>query len=655
MYFERGLPWARSIPNAPPPRIDLATDSDHNAGPPVDPRADIGTLITNARWALKLAWSTTPGLVTTRLLIAVITGLVPAGFVFAIREVIDALRTSASLADAMPWIVIVPLLSFVSVALRPIAAFASSRLSDELQLSTSLRILEHAAGLDLAFFENLENQDLLARTQANSARHMESLVRDLTGLLRHTIQLVTLLLVILLIEPVVVAVLAVLAAPYLLYQTRLSQTHYWIEHNREGRRRWTRYFSGLLMSHGSVPEVKLLDLAPHLTDRFRALMQNIRDQNKMIYRRRAIGGLVFGLLGGIVIYAAVFHLAGEAIRGQATLGSVAAYLLAVERFAGTVTGLVNLIAHSIHSSLMVSNLVMFLSTTPSVIAPAAARAPALIRGKIEFRDVSFRYPGSEERALEDVSLAIEPGEVVALVGPNGAGKSTLVKLLGGLYEPERGTILLDDHELGSMSPEHLRSQLSFVFQQFARYEATARDNIAYGDWRRLRDDPDAIKEIAERTGAAEMISRLPDGYGTHLGRRFGHTTLSAGQWQLLAMARAFARDARVLVLDEPTSNLDARTEHEIFSRFRRLAQGRTTLLVSHRFSTVHTADRILVLEGGRLVEQGTHDELIATRGAYAGLYELHVQLYNAVDQRVGQRYSLDKPQTVEEVKQQWRS
>ncbi len=372
--------------------------------------------------------------IVTRLVIAVITGLIPAAFVFAVREIIDALRSSASLADTMPWIVVVPLLSFAAVALRPVAAFATSRLSDELQLATSLRILEHAAGLDLAFFEDPANQDMLARTQANSARHMEALVRDLAALVRHTIQLVTLLLIILLIEPVVVAALAVLALPYLWYQSRLSRTHYWIEHNREGRRRWTRYFSNLLMSHGSVPEVKLLDLAPHLVARFRALMEKIRDQNRAIYRRRAIGGLVFGLLGGIVIYAAVFHLADEALRGEATLGSVAAYLLAVERFAATVTGLVNLIAQSIHSSLMVSNLIAFLGTTPTATAPPTEGGLPSIRGKIEFRDVSFRYPGSEERALEDVSLAIEPGEVVALVGPNGAGKSTLVKLLGRLYE-----------------------------------------------------------------------------------------------------------------------------------------------------------------------------------------------------------------------------
>jgi ATP-binding cassette subfamily B protein len=250
--------------------------------------------------------------------------------------------------------------------------------------------------------------------------------------------------------------------------------------------------------------------------------------------------------------------------------------------------------------------------------------------------------------LEDVSLAIEPGEVVALVGPNGAGKSTLVKLLGRLYEPEQGAILLDGHKLSDFAPENLRLRLSFVFQRFARYEATAGENIAYGDWRRLRDDPDAIEEIAERTGAADMIARLPDGYETHLGRSFGHTTLSVGQWQLLAMARAMARDAQVLVLDEPTSNLDARTEYEVFSRFRELARGRTTLLISHRFTTVGMADRILVLEGGRLVEEGTHDDLLAGGGVYARLYELHRRLYevqqageSVTTHAVGEAASLD--------------
>ena len=583
-------------------------------------------MLSNSRWALKLAASDSPGLVAARATIVVLNGIVPAAFVYGAKEIIDTLRASGSISAAMPWIAIVPVLSVVTALLRPVAAFVNARLADELNLALNILILGHAATLDLAFFEDPEHQDMLARVQRNSARHVQTLVDNVAGFVRNLMQIVTLTLLVVFIEPLAVVLLVTIAVPYLVFQLRVSQFQYWIEHNRETKWRWTRYFTTTLMSHGSVPEVKLLGLAPPLSHRFRTLMSGIRDQNRTIYLRRTIGAVIFGLLGTVIIYKMMFRLVRRALAGAATVGSVAAYLLAIERLATAVSGIVELIANSIHSTMIVSDLRAFLSEKSPAVEDGLRR-PALEHGAVEFRDVSFRYPRSERPVLQGVSFAIRPGEVVALVGPNGAGKSTLVKLLGKLYAPDEGAILFDGQDLRIVSDAHLRSRISFVLQRFGRYEASAHENIAYGDWKRLIDAPDEVRRIAEQAGVAEMIEALPEGFDTLLGRTFGDVTLSAGQWQALALARSFARKSVLLVLDEPTSTLDARRELDLYRRIRELSSGRSVLLISHRFSTVRMADRIVVLDAGRLVEDGTHEELVGAGGVYAELYAIHRRLH----------------------------
>jgi ATP-binding cassette subfamily B protein len=250
-------------------------------------------------------------------------------------------------------------------------------------------------------------------------------------------------------------------------------------------------------------------------------------------------------------------------------------------------------------------------------------------------NVEFAYPGSSRLVLRGVSLEIEPGEIVALVGENGSGKTTLVKLIARLYHADRGRITLDGRDIETLEMESLHRRIAFVFQSFGRYEATARDNIAYGDWEKCLDDPDRVEEIARVAGVHEMLLSMPEGYDTMLGRTFGTFDLSGGQWQKLAMARAFARQAALLILDEASASLDARAEYELFVRARELARGRTTILISHRFSTVSMADRILVMDQGRIVESGSHRELLRRGGHYAKLYGLHQQQMGAVAGRVG--------------------
>ena len=249
--------------------------------------------------------------------------------------------------------------------------------------------------------------------------------------------------------------------------------------------------------------------------------------------------------------------------------------------------------------------------------------PKTANGALIIENLSFSYPGTNKRVLDDISLHISPGETVAIVGQNGAGKSTLVKLLTHLYEPSAGRILLDGTNINQLSTSYLYKQLGVVFQRFGRYEASIADNIAYGNWQILLDEQERIQEITSLVGMQPLVDSLPRGYETLLGRQFGEHTLSGGQWQQVAIARAYSRNAALFILDEPTSNLDAQSEYRLFSQYKKLSQGRTTILISHRFSTVRMADRILVMEKGRIIENGHHDKLIAEKGRYAELYELH--------------------------------
>ena len=442
------------------------------------------------------------------------------------------------------------------------------------------------------------------------------------GTISSGLQVVSLAAVLIVIQPWTLLVVALVAPPFLLVRWMLARREYALEYNRATKRRWTQYFVDLLTRHSSVAETRLLGLAPLLIRNHHSLEAEFRDQNRGTYRANLRTVLVFGVVSVGAFYALLIEITLRALGGGATLGDVAVFFGASARLR---TGLqlgVDSLTGLLQGSLEISELMKFFDNKNSMRV-SGEPVTSECAGAITVEDVDFAYPGSSELVLRGLSVQIAAGETVALVGENGCGKTTLVKLLARLYSPDRGTISLDGRDIEELQIHSLHRQIAFIFQSFGRYEATAGDNIAYGDWENCLGDRARVEEIARAAGVHDMLMAMPEGYDTMLERSFGTFDLSGGQWQKLAMARAFARRSSLLILDEATASLDARAEYELFVRARELAHGRTTILISHRFSTVSMADRILVMDQGRIIEHGSHHELLRRAGHYAELYGLH--------------------------------
>jgi len=596
-----------------------------------EPGTEPRRLFSDSWWALRLVWATNAPVTAGLIMVTLVRGVIPAGLALFARGIINAcvkVMDGAPIELVYPWMALGLGLTLLEGIGQLAQTFLSRRLEDDINLAVTTDILTHASHLDLAFFENTRSRETIERAQQNIAVHISGFVLQTLGTVTASLQAVSLTVILATIEPLVLLLAVSFAVPYLAFQWRLTSGYYQNEYRRTTKRRWTAYFVSSITDHRTIPEVRLLNLAPYLIDRFRELMTGFRDEDRRLHRRGFIGSTILVVLMTAGLYAIFFRVIGAVLQGQLTLGDVAVFGGATARLRLALERAIGTLSQAIGQALYITNLRDFMSVSPSLTS-GSGRFTVATRGEIEVSNLSFRYHETAEPAIRDVSLHIAPGEIVGLVGENGAGKSTLIKLICRLYEPDTGTIRFDGRDVRELSVASYHEQIAFVMQHVGKYEASASDNVAYGDWQRLLDDRAAVERVVTAAGIDPLFRSLPAGYDTMVGRRFGSHDFSGGEWQRVAIARALARQASLLILDEPTASLDARAEFELFSRFRELAAGRTTLLVSHRFSTLSMADRILVMDEGRLVEQGTHAELVAHGGLYATLFSLHIRLLQA--------------------------
>lgn len=590
----------------------------------------------NTPEAFRLVWSASRRSALAGISLTLVAAILPAGQAWAGKLIIDSIvdATSQSMEPAVGLRFVAPYLA-LELALVLIGSLTSQIrnlfdriLQSQLTNHVNSLIIRKAISLDLQFFENPIFYDTLQNARRQADISALNIVNSTLQMVQQVITLISLVILLLRFSPWLAVIVFVSAIPSFLSQSQYAERAFRAVSRRAPEARLLNYLETLLTGNDTVKEIKLFGLGEPLLKRYQTLFTQFYMEDRAIAERRTMAGLGWGMLSNLVYYASYAWIVLRAVAGLITLGDMTMFLAIFRQSQGSFRSLLDSLNRLYESNLYLDNLIKFLELQPALAVPNdGLTAPEPIRLGIEFKHVSFCYPGSEVFVLRDINLHIQPGERIALVGLNGAGKTTLIKLLTRLYDPTDGQILLDGVDLREYDLSSLHQRFGVIFQDFVRYQFTVRENIGFGQVDAL-DDLERIKEAADRGGATPIIEAMPEGYETMLGRRWEKgQELSGGQWQKIALARAFMRKAEVLVLDEPTSALDAEAEYEVFRRFGELMEGRIAVLISHRFSTVRMADRIVVLSEGKLLEVGSHAELIEKDGAYARLFNLQAEGY----------------------------
>jgi ATP-binding cassette, subfamily B, bacterial len=580
---------------------------------------------------LGLVWQSAPVVVSASLLFRLIVALTPVGILAVSKRIIDLVNavTQHRGTGHQIWILLGLEFLFAASGLTFGRAidYCEARLADEFGRDVSMRLMKHAANLDLTLFEDPEFYDKLERARLQAVDRI-SLLNALGLLFQRGIALASLAAGVIYYDPWIFVLLLVCVLPAFFAETHFAFLGYSLAHRTTPVRRELDYLRILGTSRESAKEVKMFGLADYLQGRYKILSRQLIGENRKVTLRRLRWGALFAMVGSLGYYGGYTFLVWQAMELKITVGTLIFLAGAIAGATGETQLLLSLFSTISEQALFLTDLVAFFAVRPKIRSkPNAIPAPRPIHDSIEFRDVSFGYPGSDRLVLNRVNFRIEPGQRVALVGENGQGKTTFVKLIARLYDPSDGIILLDGVDLRDYRVEELRKEIGIIFQDFFRYDMAVRDNIAAGRVELIQDDA-ALWEAARRSGVATLVEQMPGGLEQMLGRRFeGGIDLSGGQWQRMALARAYLRDAQVLILDEPTAALDAIAEAEVFANFAELTRERMAILISHRFSTVRLADRIVVLSDGRITEDGSHDQLVASGGRYAQLFEMQAANY----------------------------